>query len=127
MSRKFKGLLLAFVALAFIALPAAGQSVAGKWTFTMETPQGTMESTFIFEQDGTEVTGTADLVIVEESEITDGLFEDGVLSFLLHVGMEGQWFTVEMEADVDGDEMSGETYVAEMAQSMPFTAKRAES
>ena len=51
-------------------------------------------------------------------------YEDGVLSFLMHVSMEGQWFTVEMEADVDGDEMAGEAYVPEMGAGMPFTAKR---
>ena len=59
------------------------------------------------EHDGTDVSGTAELQLVDGVEISDGVYEDGVLSFLMHVGLEGQWFTVEMEADVDGDEMSG--------------------
>lgn len=112
--------------LAVVAAPVAGQdSVAGKWTIVMNSPEvGSVETHFDFAQDGSEVSGTADVAIVEAAEISDGLYEDGVLSFLLHVSMEGQWFTVEIEADVDGDEMSGEAYIPEMGQGMPFTGKR---
>lgn len=118
------GLFLAL--LAFVAAPAAAQdSVAGSWVVTMSSPEvGNVETHFTFEQEGSEVTGTADVAIVEDSEISDGLYEDGVLSFLLHVSMEGQWFTVEIEADVDGNEMTGEAYIPEMGQGMPFTGKR---
>ena len=118
------GLLLTMLSL--LAVPASAQdTVAGTWLMTMSSPEiGTVESEFVFEQDGSEVTGTAELQLVDDVEISDGLYEDGVLSFLMHVSMEGQWFTVEMEADVDGDEMAGEAYVPEMGAGMPFTAKR---
>ncbi len=32
--------------------------------------------------------------------------------------------TVEVEAEVDGDEMVGEAYIPDMGQIAPFTAKR---
>ena len=126
MHRTARGFGLLMTVLALTAVPAAAQeSVAGTWIMTITSPEvGTMESEFVFEQDGSEVTGTAELQIVDGVEISDGLYEDGVLSFLMHVSMEGQWFTVEMEADVDGDEMTGEAYVPEMGAGMPFTAKR---
>lgn len=128
MIRNAKGLGLMLSLLVLTALPVAAQdSVSGKWTFTMSTPDGMMDSEFVFEQDGAVVSGTADLQIVDGVEISDGLFEDGVLSFLMHVSMEGQGFTVEMEADVDGDEMKGEAFVPEMGQGMPFTGKRADN
>ncbi|MCH7990872.1 MAG: hypothetical protein IIC35_00465 [Gemmatimonadetes bacterium] len=93
----------------------------------MNAPQGVVEMTVVFAQHGTEVTGSAEmeLDIPMATEISDGLFEDGTLSFLLHVGVEDQWFTVEMEAEVDGDEMTGEAYLPEMGASS-FTAKRSE-
>ena len=95
--------------------------------FIMNAPQGVVEMTVVFAQHGTEVTGSAEmeLDIPMATEISDGLFEDGTLSFLLHVGVEDQWFTVEMEAEVDGDEMTGEAYLPEMGAST-FTAKRSE-
>ena len=131
MLRIARGLALSLATVALLALPATAQdSVAGTWIFTVASPEmGEMDLEFIFEQDGTEVTGTVDIPMpeIEDSELSDGLYEDGILSFLIHVGAQGQWFTVEMEAEVDGNEMIGEAYLAEMGQAMPFTAKRAGS
>ena len=126
MQRTARSLGLLLTMLSLVAVPASAQdTVAGTWLMTMSSPEiGTVESEFVFEQDGSEVTGTAELQLVDDVEISDGLYEDGVLSFLMHVSMEGQWFTVEMEADVDGDEMAGEAYVPEMGAGMPFPAKR---
>ena len=132
MIRVARTLSLALVLAALASAPAAAQdSVAGKWLFTIHSPEmGEMSMTFEFEQDGTEVTGKADLSSipeVEDSELSDGLYEDKILSFLLHVGAQGQWMTAEVEADVDGDEMVGEVYLAEMGQAAPFTAKRVDN
>ncbi|MGB1778615.1 MAG: hypothetical protein ACPHQP_03585 [Longimicrobiales bacterium] len=126
MQHTARGFALLLTLFALTSLPAAAQDgVAGTWLMTMSSPEvGTVESEFVFEQNGSEVTGTAELQLVDDVEISDGVYEDGVLSFLMHVSMEGQWFTVEMEADVDGDEMTGEAYVPEMGAGMPFTAKR---
>ena len=123
-------LVLALVAMA--SAPVAAQdSVAGTWEVTMSSPEmGEMTMKFNFEQDGNEVTGNADLSSipeVEASEISDGLYEDKIISFLLHVSAQGQWMTAEIEGDVDGDEMVGEVYMAEMGVAAPFTAKRVEN
>jgi hypothetical protein len=123
------------LSLALLAISAASagaqESVAGRWIFTITYAEiGEMSMAMEFEQDGAEVTGIADLAAipdVEDSEVSDGLYEDGVLSFLLHVSAQGQWFTAKVEADVDGDAMVGEVYMAEMGQAAPFTAKRAEN
>lgn len=129
MARRLVSSFFAIALVALVALPAAAQdSVAGTWVFTMEGPQGQMDVEFTFAQDGSEVSGSVEMPMpeIEETELSDGLYEDGILSFLMHVGAGGQWFTVEMEAEVDGDEMVGEAYMAEMGQAMPFTAKRSD-
>ena len=123
---------LALALVVVAAIPAAAQdSVAGKWLITSTSPEmGSMEMVYELQQDGTTVTGTADLSAIPEIdavEIDEGLYEDKILSFLLHVSMQGQWFTAEVEADVDGDEMVGETYVDEMGMAMPFTGKRVQN
>jgi hypothetical protein len=123
-------LALAFAAVAWVPV-AAQDSVAGKWLVTVSSPEiGEMQLTFEFEQSGTEVTGTADLSSIPEieaSQISDGLYEDKILSFLLHLSTQGQWMTVEVEADVDDDEMVGDVYLSDMGTSAPFTAKRADN
>ena len=129
MSRMLARTLGVVVMALALAVPASAQdSVAGVWIFTMDGPQGQMDVEFTFAQDGSEVTGTVDMPVpeIEETELSDGLYEDGILSFLMHVGAQGQWFTLELEAEVDGDEMVGEAYMAEMGQAMPFTAKRSD-
>lgn len=124
MFRFARGFGLLFTLLAIIAFPVAAQdSVAGNWVFSVDSPQGRIEMTIVFGQNGNVVTGTAELDMVEATEISDGLYENGVLSFLLHLGVDGQWITVEVEAKVEGDGMVGEAYVPEMGAS-PFTAKR---
>lgn len=121
---------LALLGLAIAAAPALAQdSVAGNWIFTVESPDGagTMEVPFVFEQNGTEVTGTVDLSVIPQvqgAQIAEGEFVDGVLFFLLHVSAEGQVMTAEVEADVSGDEMEGEVYLPDMGQVSLFTAKR---
>ena len=132
MTRILRSLVFSFGLMALASAPATAQdSVSGTWIFTIASAEmGEMSMAFEFEQNGTEVTGSADMAAipeVEASEVSDGLYEDGVLSFLLHVSAQGQWFTAEVEADVDGDEMVGEVYMAEMGQSTPFTARRSDN
>ena len=132
MIRVARTLSLAFVLAAIASAPAAAQdSVAGDWEVTISSPDmGDITMKFTLEQDGSEVTGSADMSAipeVEASEISDGLYEDQILSFLLHVSAQGQWMTAEIEGDVDGDEIVGEVYMAEMGVAAPFTAKRVDN
>ena len=57
MQRTVRGFGLLFSVLALAAIPVSAQDgVAGTWTVSISSPDvGTMESEFVFEQDGTEV------------------------------------------------------------------------
>lgn len=117
------------LAQALAAQDGAAPNVAGTWLFSLESPDsaGGYEVPITFEQDGSRVTGTVDLADVPEvqaAEISDGVFEDGVLRFRLHVGAEGQRISVEVRAEVDGDEMVGEARMPEMGMASPFRARR---
>lgn len=118
----------ALAAMVAFAASASAQSVAGTWNVVVQSPeQGNIEMQFVLEQDGSEVTGTAVSSSMPElgsMTISDGLFEDGVISMLMLISVEGQSMTVEIEGDVDGDEMVGESYVVELGAAAPFTATR---
>ena len=114
-------------ALALIAMPASAQDISGKWIATLSSPDvGEVVFNFDFEQNGNELSGTATtpMAEIESLEISDGLVEDGLISFLLHVSAQGMMMTAEVEGEMDGEEMIGEVYVAEMGSAAPFTAKR---
>jgi hypothetical protein len=106
------------------ALPSAAQSVEGTWIFSLTSPDGPVEMEVQFQHEGDEVKGSAEHEMADAIEISDGKLEANVLTFIMHVGMQGQWFSVEMTATVEGDQMTGEATLAEMG-SMPFSATKA--
>jgi hypothetical protein len=109
--------------MAFVAPAHAQANVAGNWTFSISGPQGLAEVAAVLAQDGSTVTGELSLPQVEASEMSDGMIEGNKLTFLLHVSFDGQWYTLDAMADVDGDTMLGSLNMAEMG-SMPFSGKR---
>lgn len=125
----------AMVALAAIGFsapaPVAGQeSVDGRWIFSIEAPDsaGAIQIPFVFEQDGSSVTGRPDVSIfpqVQAAEISEGTFQEGVLSFQLRVGAGEEWVTIQVEAEVDGDTMTGEARIPGFEQTSTFSAERA--
>jgi hypothetical protein len=124
MPQFLKSACLSLALLGLLSASALAQDVSGTWLFELESPEGSMQLQIVFQQDGTAVTGEAEFDMVEDTEISDGVFEDGVLSFMLHVGVGAEWISAEVEAEVDGDEMTGASY-SEFG-TMPFTAKRSE-
>ena len=68
---------IAFMALASLAF--AGD-VNGKWVASMETPNGTRETTFNFKVDGAKLTGTVS-GRQGDSQITDGKMDGDNISF----------------------------------------------
>ena len=126
MSRIRTASALSLFAILATALPAAAQSsVTGSWLLSVHSPQGGGDVTAVFAQDGSTVTGALESPLVSGMEMTDGKLEGNKLSFLVHVDFDGQMFTIEASADVEGDTMKGSFFMAEMG-SMPFTGKRTE-
>ena len=115
-----------FVLLATTSSVAAQANVAGNWILTLDSPQGPADVTAVFAQDGDTVTGELELPMVEAAEMSEGKIDGNKLTFLLSVSFDGTWYTLEVEAEVDGDAMEGSLYMAEMG-SFPMTGKRTES
>ena len=108
------------------AVAASAQSVDGTWVLTVLSPDGPVPVEVHFEQDGSEVTGDIQLDMADSVRISDGKLEGDTLTFLLHLGIQGEEFEVEVSATIDGDVMTGQAVLTDLG-SMPFTATRAGS
>lgn len=110
MRRASSSALLAALALLALALPASAQSVAGTWELTWETPRGAQTTTFVFAQDGMNVTGTARISrgeMVREVPIKDGMLHGDQLTFAIELGMGQRALVQTFTATVKGDAMEG--------------------
>jgi hypothetical protein len=101
---------LAALATLVFALPASAQSVAGTWELSWETPRGAQTTTFVFAQDGMNVTGTAQMRRGEntlEVPVKNGMLHGDQLTFSLEFGMGERTMTQTFKATVKGDAMEG--------------------
>jgi hypothetical protein len=86
--------------------PAAAQSVAGTWEISWETPRGAQTVTFVFAQDGMNVTGTAQMRM-GEVPVKNGMLHGDQLTFAIEFGMGERTMTQTFAATVTGDTMEG--------------------
>ena len=95
-------LVLGFLAL--IALPVSGQDIAGTWVLSVDLgPAGGGDVTFVFEQEGTALTGTYSGQQGVGIPLT-GTIEDGNIRFTF----ETQAGEIIYIGTVEGDTMEGD-------------------
>jgi hypothetical protein len=88
----------AAVAIAFAVVLAAAD-VSGSWQFTVETPAGTGNPTFVFEQDGEKLTGTY-TGMLGKAEVT-GTVKGDRIEFEFEASYEGQKFIIRYAGTVE--------------------------
>ena len=112
---------VAAVTFLAVAAPVAAQDVSGMWEVSWESPRGAQTFVITFEQDGMELTGTAQMRR-GEGTVSDGMIHGNEVSFTLSVG--GGRFTLTFKGEVDGDTMAG-TLTTPRGES-PWTGKKKE-
>lgn len=93
-------LLLALIMV--FTLTAAAADVTGTWKATAETPNGTMERTFVLKAEGTKLTGETTSQMMGKSTIMDGKIDGDNLSFYIVVKFQDN----EMKLDCKGKVVS---------------------
>ncbi|HYM34864.1 MAG TPA: hypothetical protein VET48_05665 [Steroidobacteraceae bacterium] len=88
-----------------IATLAADANVAGTWTMSSETPQGTRQSTLTLVQQGSTLTGTIKGAR-GENPIT-GTVSGNEVKFSYTLSMGGNEIKIDYAGTVDGSSMSG--------------------
>ena len=100
-------------------------NIAGEWSFTIETPTGSMESTMTIEQSETSFTGTMKTEL-GDWEIHSGSIEGNQVTFSISANIMGQMVEMSVEGTVEEDTMSGTIEAGEMG-SMEWKAEKVPS
>jgi hypothetical protein len=95
--------LLALFAMS--ALAALAADITGNWKATAEGPNGAMERTFTFKQDGTKLTGETVSSMLGKSTIQNGKVEGDTLSFSINADLGGNAMTINYTGKINGNEI----------------------
>ena len=114
---------LLFLIAAF-AMTAAAADVAGTWKASVETPNGTFESTFVFKVDAGKLTGTVTSAQMGESTISEGKVDGDDVTFAVVRDFNGTEFKITYKGKVSGSEMKLTIQVPNMDQAFEMTAKK---
>lgn len=112
------------ILIALFAFSASAADIGGKWKGTAETPNGTVERTFVFKVDGDKLTGETSSDRFGKSDITDGKVDGGNVSFKIKVSFDGNEAEVNYKGKVSGDEIKFTVEIPGGDQTIEYTAKR---
>jgi hypothetical protein len=89
----------------FIAAPTAQSDLTGTWAVSFDTPQGAMDATATFKQDGDKLTGT---ISGPQGDVPlEGSVKGRAFTFTIDVpGPNGQ-LLINLAGELDGDSIKG--------------------
>jgi hypothetical protein len=116
--------LLAVLFLAAIATSAFAADVTGTWKASFDTPNGTMESTFVFKVDGSKLTGTISMGEMGDSAISEGKVDGDSISFAVVRERDGNEFRMNYKGKVSGAEIKFTVELPAIDRTIEITAKK---
>jgi hypothetical protein len=116
---------VALVAVLSAPVLAQGINVTGKWTFDVQTGQGTGQPTLTFKQDGEKLTGHYSSQTLGEADFT-GTIKGNAVRIAFNVNAQGTDIDVVYDGTVDaaGTSMKGSVNMAGGQLSGSFTGKK---
>ena len=100
------------VLIALFAFSALAADISGNWKATAEGPNGALERTFTFKQDGTKLTGETTSSFTGKSTITDGKVEGDTVTFTIMAKIGDQDVKLNYKGKIAGGEIK---FTSEMA------------
>jgi hypothetical protein len=110
--------------MAVFAVTASAADVSGTWKGTADTPNGTVERTFVFKVDGQKLTGETSSDRFGKSVIQDGKVDGDNISFTITVNIGGTEGKVNYKGKVQGDAIQFDAEVQAIGQTVHYVAKR---
>jgi hypothetical protein len=100
------------VLFALCAFSALAADISGNWKATAEGPNGAMERTFTFKQDGNKVSGETTSTFTGKSTITDGKVEGDTVTFTITAKINDQDVKLNYKGKIAASEIK---FTSEMA------------
>ncbi len=111
--------------IALCAFSALAADISGNWKATAEGPNGPMERTFTFKQDGSKLTGETTSSFVGKSTITDGKVEGDSVTFTITAKFEDQEVKLIYKGKIAGSEIKFTSQMADGGNApIEWTAKK---
>jgi hypothetical protein len=114
---------LVFLTAAF-AITAMAADISGTWKASAEGPNGTMERTFVFKVDGSQLTGETTSSLVGKSTIMDGKVDGDSLTFTINVKFQDNEMKVKYKGKVNGDEIHLNSELPDGGNTIEWKGKR---
>ena len=96
-------LLTSILAIMLLAAAACAADITGDWKADLETPQGKVQVSYSFKQDGETLTGTWQAARSPLVQISEGKVKGDNVSFVVKI--EGANITFAHEGKIAGDEI----------------------
>jgi hypothetical protein len=112
------------VLLALFSFTVSAADVTGTWKGSAETPNGTIERTFVFKQSGDKVTGETTSSFMGKSTIMDGKISGDDLSFHITVQFQGNEMKLSYKGKVSGNEIKFAVEGPGGNPALEYTAKK---
>jgi len=87
-----------------LAAVASAADITGDWTADLQTPQGMVQVSYTFKQDGEKLTGTWQAAKSPTVQITEGKVAGDKVSFVVKLSPDGG-LTFAHEGEIKGDEI----------------------
>ncbi len=91
--------------LALCTLTAFAADITGNWKATAEGPNGSMERTFVFKQDGAKLTGETTSQMLGKSTLENGKVEGDAVTFTITAKFGDQEMKLNYKGKINGNEI----------------------
>lgn len=114
-------------AILLFASALAAADITGKWKGTAEGPNGPIERTFVFKQEGSKLTGETNSDFTGKSAITDGKVEGDTITFTIAAKFQDNDITLTYKGKITGEEIKFAVEIpGNPGPAIEYTAKRAQ-
>jgi hypothetical protein len=110
--------------MALFALAASAADISGNWKGTAEGPNGAIERSFTFKQDGAKLTGETNSQFTGKSAINDGKVEGDSISFTINANFGGNEMKIGYKGKLSGDTIKLTSDFGGNGQTIEWTLKK---
>jgi len=123
-SHTVKLMKLLLTLMAVFAFVASAADISGNWKGTAEGPNGAIERSFTFKQDGSKLTGETNSEYTGKSTINDGKVEGDTITFSINAKFQDNEMKLTYKGKISGDTIKLSSDFGGNGQTIEWTLKK---